>query len=228
MLRSLDTAPAVVEQQQQQSEGSNRSSGGGGGGADERNTGLGVDLAASPADSTKWCTVEHRAALAATLNLTQRYYLRRSAHLGPVPARKRQIAEAHGAVALLHVPYCPIGQVLAVSMVTSHVLAHVALGKNQPLVLLFAGPSGHGKTKLARQMGRLLSLKMEVVDCSQMHHEAEMFGPRLGYSGCSEGAPLNNFLAAHSGLQSVVFMDEFDKASDEVREALLLVCDTGT
>jgi hypothetical protein len=42
----------------------------------------------------------------------------------------------------------------------------MVISKKTPLVLVFAGPSGHGKTELARQLGHLLSLELEVVDCT--------------------------------------------------------------
>ncbi len=226
MWRSLDTAPAAEQPDVSDSGGSSSVASGASGTRGQPSTSS-APLIAAAAGPTKWCTPEHRAVLAATLTLTQRYGLRRAAELGREYARKRQISAAHGAAALLHLPYYLVGQMIAIRRVTDRVLAHLALGSSQPLVLLFTGPSGHGKTELARQMGRVLSLDIEVVDCAQMKRDTEIFGPRMGYSGYENGAALNNFLANHNGRQSVVFLDEFDKSSDEVREAMLLLFDSG-
>lgn len=38
---------------------------------------------------------------------------------------------------------------------------------------------------------------------------------------------MNNFLAEHTGKRSIVFLDEFEKTTDEVRQALLLPLDLG-
>lgn len=96
-----------------------------------------------------------------------------------------------------------------------------------PLVLMFAGPSGHGKTELARKLGDLLSLEMINVDCTSKSDEREMFGARSPYYGCGNGSPLNNFLARLAGTRSLVFLDEFEKTTSVVHQTLLLPFQTG-
>lgn len=54
---------------------------------------------------------------------------------------------------LAKLPYFLTGQRPATDMVTKCVNAHVGVGKQRPLVMAFAGLSGHGKTELARALG---------------------------------------------------------------------------
>ena len=60
---------------------------------------------------------------------------------------------------------------------------------------MFTGPSGHGKTELAKQMGELLSLPFLKVDCTGLKFESDLFGPRAPYAGHQDGSQLNNFLS---------------------------------
>jgi len=92
---------------------------------------------------------------------------------------------------------------------------------------LVTGPSGHGKTELARRMGDLLTLEMECVDCTEMKHETDLFGPKKPYLGYQAGSPVNNFLARNSGKRCIVFLDEFEKTTREVQNALLIPFDEG-
>ncbi|KAI9709612.1 MAG: hypothetical protein M1812_007660 [Candelaria pacifica] len=174
-----------------------------------------------------WCIPEFRAALARTLNLTQRYFLAKAHRLKPPSGRAKQVAVAHKVTALFEAPYHLVGQAPATNMVLSRVFGHIALCANTPLVLLYAGPSGHGKTELAKQMGTLMSLETLIVDCTEMKYETDMFGPKAPYVGSAEGSPLNNYLAQQSGRRSIVFLDEFEKTTDAVRRALLLAFDSG-
>ena len=96
-----------------------------------------------------------------------------------------------------------------------------------PLACLFTGPSGHGKTELARRMGDLLSIDMVRVDCTEMKQETDLFGPKKAYKGWEDGSPLNNFLADKAGERCVVFLDEVDKTHAEVRNAMLLPIESG-
>lgn len=86
------------------------------------------------------------------------------------------MAKAHNITALLQVPYHLIGQTPATTTVLESIIGHIALGSEKPLVLVYAGPSGDGKTELATQMGDLMSVDTLVVDCTEMQYETDMFG----------------------------------------------------
>ena len=76
-------------------------------------------------------------------------------------------------------------------------------------------------------MGQLLSLDIHVVDCTEMRHETDIFGPKAPYQGWERGSSLNNFLADHASKRAVVFLDEFEKTTAEVHKAMLLPFDNG-
>ena len=97
----------------------------------------------------------------------------------------------------------------------------------RPLVMVFAGPSGHGKTELARRLGHLMSLDLEIVDCTIYNREIELFGPRNPYVGAENGSPLNNFLVKNAGKRCIVFLDEFEKTTTDIHQALLVPFDNG-
>lgn len=77
------------------------------------------------------------------LDLTTRYYLWQAAHIQQRLQRMIQIAEAHKMTALLRLPYQIVGQELASRLVVNTVFAHIAEDMAKPLVLAFAGLSGH-------------------------------------------------------------------------------------
>ena len=120
-----------------------------------------------------------------------------------------------------------IGQHPAAKLVMDNVYAHIALKTPRPLLLAFCGLSGHGKTELAKQMGSLLSLPLCEIDCAQAKNESALLGSVCGYRSNEYGSPLNNFLTTNTDQRCVVFLDEFDKTENDVREALLKVMDTG-
>lgn len=76
-------------------------------------------------------------------------------------------------------------------------------------------------------MGVLLSLTTHITDCTEMRYETDLFGPKYPYHGHEQGSPLNNYLALYSGKRAIVFLDEFEKTTDSVRQALLLAFDSG-
>lgn len=176
----------------------------------------------------EWCTPEVREVLCNNLNLMQRYSLYKANGIKRPTPRRKQIAEAYGVMSLFEVPYHIIGQPAATQQVVERITSHLLLKSTRPLVLLLTGTSGHGKTELARRMGNLLSLEILSVDCTEMRCETDMFGPKAPYAGHEEGSRLNNYLCQQSGQRAVVFLDEFDKTDDEVRQALLMPLEDGT
>jgi AAA domain (dynein-related subfamily) len=175
----------------------------------------------------KWLTAGARAKLARTANLTQRYNLERAAKTKKPSVRHKYVAKLRNAEPLLGLPYFLIGQSNAANRLLQKCLSYLAIPSKKPLVLTFAGPSGHGKTELARRLGYLMSLELEVVDCTIVNREIELFGPRHPYMNADVGSSLNNFLTRNSGKRSIVFLDEFEKTTKEIHSALLLPFDNG-
>jgi ATP-dependent Clp protease ATP-binding subunit ClpA len=76
-------------------------------------------------------------------------------------------------------------------------------------------------------LGDLLNLELHVSDCTIVNRENELFGPRNPYVGAEEGSPLNNFLAKKNGQRCIVFLDEFEKTTSDIWNALLIPFDKG-
>ncbi|KAH9908378.1 P-loop containing nucleoside triphosphate hydrolase protein [Xylariomycetidae sp. FL2044] len=178
-------------------------------------------------DNKRWCTPEIRNDLAATLTLTQRYRLFRAREADPPAGRERQLVFRRNAERILGLHHVIIGQNMATESLRSRLLVQMAKPQSRPLVLVFAGPSGHGKTELAHRLGELMQLELEFVDCTNFQREIEMFGPRPGFARSEEGSKLNNFLARKDRQRCIVFLDEFEKTADETRNALLIPFDQG-
>jgi ATP-dependent Clp protease ATP-binding subunit ClpB len=177
--------------------------------------------------SINWCTFKKRRVLAETLNLTMRYSLWRAARMEPTKERKKQMSKAHRISPLLRAPYGIIGQEIATKLVVDHIFGHITMNRSKPLVLAFAGLSGHGKTELASQLGVLLSSDFIDIDCTQTSTLFSLLGPTCGYQDHEIGSPLNNFLAGSADQRRVVFLDEYDKTEKAVRDALSKVMDSG-
>ncbi|KAI4169993.1 MAG: hypothetical protein LQ346_008911, partial [Caloplaca aetnensis] len=141
--------------------------------------------------------------------------------------RHKQVAEAFSLTPLFEIPYQIIGQRLAAKTVQEWLMSHALHHIEMPLVLLFTGPSGHGKTELAKRMGELLSLPLIKIDCTHLRVETDLFGAQAPYQGCQDGSVLNNFLTEWNGQKAVVFLDEFDKMNHVVYKSLLLLFDEG-
>ncbi|EOD49039.1 putative atpase aaa-5 protein [Neofusicoccum parvum UCRNP2] len=164
----------------------------------------------------------------ASVNVSHAYFLQNAQRDDSSPiGLKKQLASIHGLFDLLTIDNYLVGQEDALKLVKDSVFAHIATNSQHPLVMAFAGPSGHGKTEMASQMGKLLSLQITVIDCAHMKHDTDLFGSRNGYKRSEEGSQLNNFLAKHDGGRAVIFLDEFDKTPQEIRHSLLLICDSG-
>lgn len=179
-------------------------------------------------DTHAWCAgAVVRKRFAENINLTHRYYLWRASRMKKPTKRACQIAKLKKVEELFRVPYFLVGQSIACSRLMGRIVTHIAKPTVKPLVLMFAGPSGHGKTELAQQLGTFLQLPMHIADCASIETKMGMFGPPKPYVGYDKGSPLNNFLAENSGRKCVVLLDEFEKTLAKTRETFLLPFDNG-
>jgi len=94
---------------------------------------------------------------------------------------------------------------------------------------LFAGPTGVGKTEVARQLAAALSIHFERYDMSEYmekHAVARLIGAPPGYVGFDQGGLLTEAVRKHP--YSVLLLDEIEKAHPDVFNVLLQIMDHST
>ncbi|MGQ9492875.1 MAG: ATP-dependent chaperone ClpB [Anaerolineae bacterium] len=103
---------------------------------------------------------------------------------------------------------------------------------NRPIgSFLFLGPTGVGKTELARALAEFLfddedaMIRLDMSEYQERHTVARLIGAPPGYVGYEEGGQLTE--AVRRRPYSVVLFDEIEKAHSEVFNALLQVLDDG-
>ncbi len=94
---------------------------------------------------------------------------------------------------------------------------------------LFAGPTGVGKTELAKQLALNLGIHFERFDMSEFmekHSVAKLIGAPPGYVGHEQGGKLTD--AVKKQPHCVLLLDEIEKAHEDIFNVLLQVMDHGS
>ncbi|MBB3763323.1 ATP-dependent Clp protease ATP-binding subunit ClpA [Sphingomicrobium lutaoense] len=123
------------------------------------------------------------------------------------------------------------GQDIAIEKLASAIkLARAGLREpNKPIGnYLFSGPTGVGKTEVARQLASILGIELKRFDMSEYmerHSVSRLIGAPPGYVGYDQGGLLTD--AVDQNPHSVVLLDEIEKAHPDLFNILLQVMDNG-
>ena len=93
---------------------------------------------------------------------------------------------------------------------------------------LFSGPTGVGKTEVARQLAYTLGIELIRIDMSEYmerHSVSKLIGAPPGYIGYDQGGILTE--QVNKNPYSVLLLDEIEKANPEIFNILLQVMDNG-
>lgn len=94
---------------------------------------------------------------------------------------------------------------------------------------LFTGPTGVGKTEVAKQLAKSLGIELIRFDMSEYmerHTVSRLIGAPPGYVGYDDGGLLTEAVNKHP--HSVILLDEIEKAHPDVYNLLLQIMDHGT
>ena len=94
---------------------------------------------------------------------------------------------------------------------------------------LFAGPTGVGKTEVAKQLAKTLGvefLRFDMSEYMEKHTVSRLIGAPPGYVGFDQNGLLTESVLNHP--HSLVLLDEIEKANPEIFNILLQVMDHGT
>lgn len=133
-----------------------------------------------------------------------------------------------------------IGQTAAVEAVTTVLMrsfaglsgAHVGKAGARPRgVLFFAGPTGVGKTEMAKTIAKIIFgdqdhyLRFDMSEFSQEHNVARLIGAPPGYVGFDNGGELVN--AIRENPFRVILFDEIEKADRSILDKFLQILEDG-
>lgn len=102
-------------------------------------------------------------------------------------------------------------------------------GSKPGVCFLFAGPTGVGKTEMARKLAEILGLPLIRFDMSEYqekHTVSRLIGSPPGYVGFEDGGLLTD--AVRKQPRSVLLLDEIEKAHQDIFNVLLQVMDYAT
>jgi len=98
-------------------------------------------------------------------------------------------------------------------------------------VMFFAGPTGVGKTELAKSLARWLfgteeaCIRFDMSEYSQSHSDQKLLGAPPGYIGYEAGGQLTNAIKEHPF--SILLFDEIEKADKSILDKFLQILEDG-
>ncbi|HCN90520.1 MAG TPA: ATP-dependent Clp protease ATP-binding subunit ClpA, partial [Oxalobacteraceae bacterium] len=124
------------------------------------------------------------------------------------------------------------GQEPAIEALASAIkMARAGLGKTDKPIgsFLFSGPTGVGKTEVAKQLAFILGIELIRFDMSEYmerHAVSRLIGAPPGYVGFDQGGLLTEAITKKP--HAVLLLDEIEKAHPDIFNILLQVMDHGT
>jgi ATP-dependent Clp protease ATP-binding subunit ClpA len=155
------------------------------------------------------------------------------ARMARIPARQASSSDRERLRALEEsLQRVVFGQAEAVHLVAQSIKrsrAGLGMPERPAGCFLFTGPTGVGKTELAKQLALILGnefIRFDMSEYMEKHAVARLIGAPPGYVGFEQGGQLVDAVRTHP--YSVVLLDEIEKAHQDMYNILLQVMDHAT
>lgn len=185
--------------------------------------------------NTKLAETKQGLEKASPVNLTDDDIAKAVAVMTGIPVEKLQLSEAKLLKNLeKHLSKHVIGQNEAIEKVSRAIRrsrSGVASSKRPIGSFVFMGPTGVGKTELARVLAREVFgsdealIKIDMSEFGERHNTSRLLGAPAGYVGYEDGGQLTDKVRRQP--YSVVLLDEIEKAHPEVFQILLQLLEDG-
>lgn len=152
-----------------------------------------------------------------------------------VPVEKLKADESQKLIEMEHELHCRVvGQDEAITKIANTIRVHRAgiADPNKPIgSFLFLGPTGVGKTEVAKTLADYLFndehklIRIDMSEYMEKHAVARLIGAPPGYVGYEEGGQLTEAVRRHP--YSVILFDEIEKAHPDVFNIFLQILDEG-
>ncbi|QRV80448.1 AAA domain protein [Ceratobasidium sp. AG-Ba] len=161
------------------------------------------------------------------INPAIRYYLNRKRMT--IPAPQAELLEKNNFGGLTRAGFSIIGQDAALDELIRVVAGHCRRQTLNPLVIVFSGGPGCGKSLLASKIGPLLHVPYFTVNMTNLRNESSLWHYiSMTTKPGSPQVPLVDFLRVNEGQRCVVVLEEIEKAADKtVWHSLLMPWEWG-
>lgn len=107
----------------------------------------------------------------------------------------RHILDKLELMTIQNLKFSIVGQSFAIQKVISDIIYHLDNRDTlKPLVMLFAGTPGHGKTEMAMNLANIFGGCFLKIDCKNHSNSWSMFGSDVGYIGSEQQSKLSEFM----------------------------------
>ncbi len=184
---------------------------------------------------SQWQDMEHHASKPYVPEVSADHIRRTVNLMTGVPIEKvSQNEQARLRGMATHLGNVVVGQTEAVSKVSKAIMrsrSGLNQGSKPIAVLMFAGPTGVGKTLLAKELSKWIFdrddalIRIDMSEYGEKHNVSRLIGSPPGYVGHSQGGQLTE--AVRRQPYSVVLFDEIEKAHNDVTNIMLQLFDEG-
>ncbi|KAG8878597.1 hypothetical protein FRB97_002379 [Tulasnella sp. 331] len=147
------------------------------------------------------------------------YYMTR---IREIPPKQLEALRKAGFDPLTRTPFHMVGQDLVLQELLRVLARHAQRDSATPVSIIFAGPSGHGKSLLSRNIGELLRIPAHTVNMTNLRSQEEFMGSR-SLTATQGDMSLARFLSLHEGQRCTVILEEIEKVADKSASNTLLM-----